>query len=46
MTWGENDYGNDRSVQAELRGVDKIYSTSLTFTGVLKDGTVLTWGRR
>ena len=45
VTWGQNDDGGDsRSLQAGLRGVDKIYSTSGAFAAVLKDGTVVIWG--
>ena len=45
VTWDHKDDGGDsRSLQAGLRGVDKIYSTSGAFAAVLKDGTVVIWG--
>ena len=46
MTWGPQGYGGDsRTVQAALIGVKKISSTGDAFAAVLKDGTVVTWGR-
>ena len=34
-------FGYSRSVKAVVREVDTIYSTACAFTGLLKDGTVI-----
>jgi len=47
VTWGYKGNGGDSSsVQASLRGVDKIYSTHSAFAALLQDGTVVHWGNR
>lgn len=44
VTWGHPSFGgNSTAVQAQLRNVQKIYSTWLAFA-ILADGSVVTWG--
>ena len=44
VTWGTKDDGDrSKSVQPELCGVGRLYSTGWAFAAVLKDRTVVTW---
>ena len=45
VTWGSaEDGGDSSSVQAQLKGVDTIYSNAWAFAAKLADGSVVTWG--
>ncbi|MFI3158210.1 MAG: hypothetical protein QX199_18865 [Methylococcaceae bacterium] len=49
VSWGFSDYGDSRSVSAQLNGdidVTQIYSSSGAFAALRSDGSVVTWGGR